>query len=129
MIAVQFIKRIESGEIMERDELLTFLTKLEGEVESLPDRFDARDYPEFDGIEYEIRQQMVIKVCPYLGLFEDGESYLDGVDDLADIYEDLKQVEWSLNNTSEDDAIWHYKFLYAHHFKDHIAYLKKQIIT
>ena len=129
MIALEFIKRIESGDIIEKDELLILLSKLEGEAESLPDRFDTREYLEFDGIEYETRWQMAARVCPYLGLFEDGEYYLDGVDDVADIYGDLKQVEWSLNNTSDDDAIWHYKFLYTHHFKDHIADLKKQITT
>jgi hypothetical protein len=48
----------------------------------------------------------------------------DSLDDLADIACDLQDVLWCLENTTEEDALWHFQFGYESHWGRHMRYLQ-----
>jgi hypothetical protein len=48
----------------------------------------------------------------------------DPYDDIADIAGDLAHVRWSLENTSPNDALWHFHFGYQSHWGDHASNLR-----
>jgi hypothetical protein len=48
----------------------------------------------------------------------------DALDDLADIACDLQDVLWCLENTTEEDALWHFQFGYESHWGRHMRYLQ-----
>jgi hypothetical protein len=59
-----------------------------------------------------------------LNLEETGIMMGDPLDDLADIACDLQDVLWCLENTTEDDALWHFQFGYESHWGRHMRYLQ-----
>lgn len=70
---------------------------------------------------------------PLLGYYSDvdpldleqlGKTTGDSLDDLADIACDLQDVLWCLENTTEEDALWHFQFGYESHWGRHMRYLQ-----
>ncbi|MFD0862748.1 DUF5063 domain-containing protein [Sungkyunkwania multivorans] len=51
----------------------------------------------------------------------------DELDDLADIIKDMLAVKWRMENTSEDDALWHFEFLMRVHSEQHMVNLLKRL--
>mgnify|MGYP005997437583 CR=1 FL=1 len=51
----------------------------------------------------------------------------DSVDDLSDIIKDLLEVKWRFENTSNNDAIWHFNFLMKNHSEQHLLDLLKYL--
>lgn len=51
----------------------------------------------------------------------------DALDDIAEIAGDLEQVAWSWENTSENDALWHFRFGYDAHWGEHLRNLQRYV--
>ncbi len=62
---------------------------------------------------------------PNSDLYQPAEILIaDAVDDLTDIIQDLLEVEWYWSNTSENDALWHFRFGYENHWGKHLRELQ-----
>lgn len=48
----------------------------------------------------------------------------DAIDDICDIAGDLEEVLWCWENTSIDDALWHFKESYGYHWGKHLRDLQ-----
>ncbi len=51
----------------------------------------------------------------------------DAIDDLTDIIKDLLTVQWYFENTTETNALWHFKFLMQSHSEQHLVDLLKYL--
>ncbi|MEL0645360.1 DUF5063 domain-containing protein [Olleya sp. Ti.3.14] len=51
----------------------------------------------------------------------------DELDDLADIIKDMMDVKWRLENTSKNDALWHFEFHMRTHSEQHLVDLLKRL--
>jgi len=51
----------------------------------------------------------------------------DELDDLTDIIGDLLAVKWRMENTSENDALWHFEFSMRTHSEQHLLDLLKRL--
>ncbi|CAM1374676.1 DUF5063 domain-containing protein [Tenacibaculum xiamenense] len=51
----------------------------------------------------------------------------DELDDLTDIVKDLLAVKWRMDNTSKNDALWHFEFLMRTHSEQHLVDLLKRL--
>ena len=49
------------------------------------------------------------------------------IDDIVDIAIDLTEVLWRWKNTSEQDALWHFKFGYRSHWGAHLRSLQSYL--
>ncbi|WP_167481730.1 DUF5063 domain-containing protein [Leptospira congkakensis] len=73
------------------------------------------NFPEFKAyntvydVTIESQENKIIQVDPY--------------DDLTDLVKDFKEIVWFFENTSSDNALWHFKSGYMHHWGQHISNL------
>jgi len=51
----------------------------------------------------------------------------DELDDLTDIIKDLLAVKWRMENTSMNDALWHFAFSMRTHSEQHLVDLLKRL--
>ena len=51
----------------------------------------------------------------------------DELDDLTDIIKDLLAVKWRMENTSRNDALWHFDFSMRTHSEQHLVDLLKRL--
>ena len=51
----------------------------------------------------------------------------DELDDLTDIIKDLLAVKWRMENTSMNDALWHFDFSMRTHSEQHLVDLLKRL--
>lgn len=51
----------------------------------------------------------------------------DELDDLTDIIKDLLAVKWRMENTSKNDALWHFEFSMRTHSEQHLVNLLKRL--
>jgi hypothetical protein len=97
--------------------------------------FDDRDYPDPPARDYEADYQSIGKLFPSLGYYNValdvseniGQASLaigDATDDIVDIAGDLKEVLWYFKNTSEQDALFNFQFLFGIHWGRHLRYLQ-----
>ena len=95
-------------------------------------------YPRPKKIDYKEIRQKVSHNFPSFGFYhsvlnplniiEKAELGLeDAVDDLTDIILDLLEINWRFENNSKEDALWHLKFMFNAHFKDHLLNLLKYL--
>ncbi len=80
--------------------------------------FDKRDYPEPPEKDYKASCEGVGKLFPSLG------SCGHAMDDIMDIANDLTEVLWRYENTSEDDALFHFQLLFRSHWGRHLRSLQ-----
>ncbi|MGF1594498.1 MAG: DUF5063 domain-containing protein [Kiloniellaceae bacterium] len=60
-------------------------------------------------------------------LLSDDVMVGDAIDDLADIYSELRGVMWLLENSSQSDAVWHFRFGYRTHWGRHLLDLRSYL--
>jgi len=48
----------------------------------------------------------------------------DAIDDITDIAVEMEEIEWRWKNTSEADALWHFRFGASRHWIDHMRQLQ-----
>lgn len=51
----------------------------------------------------------------------------DAIDDLTDIYGELRGVTWLCENASPEDALWHFRFGYQSHWGRHLLNLRSYL--
>ncbi len=115
--------------------LITHLDKLALLAGQVTYQFDETDYPESPDNNYAQMRTIVESRFPTLGFYntcEDvsekiGETSIlvgDAIDDIVDILGDLKEVSWCFDNTSENDALWHFENSYRSHWGWHLRELQ-----
>lgn len=61
-----------------------------------------------------------------------GESEVlvgDAIDDLADIYGELKEVLWRWKHNGVDDAFWYFRSFYYYHWQNHLRSLQSYLVA
>jgi hypothetical protein len=97
--------------------------------------FDKSDYPDPPETNYDSIRQMVEKHFKSYGYYntpDEIEKGLaettilvgDAIDDIVDIYSEIKEVQWRFNKTSENDALWHFENNYLYHWGTHLRNLQ-----
>jgi hypothetical protein len=95
----------------------------------------ADDQPDPPDTDYDRYRALASKRFPSLGHYNragyatrsigDMECVVgDAIDDLADIACDLTSVLWCFDNTTDLDALWHFRFSYENHWGKHAADLR-----
>lgn len=97
--------------------------------------FDERDFPDAEVREYPTVREIVSPNFPELGYYnvaldisdkitETSLAIGDAIDDICDIAGDLEAVLWCWENTSVDDALWHFKEGFGFHWGKHLRDLQ-----
>jgi len=97
--------------------------------------YDDNDYPEPPNKNYAALRELVSKRFPELGFYQtvdpeisdEKESKVltgDAVDDLVDIIGDVQDIRWYLENTTINNAKWHFEFSYRSHWGLHLRELQ-----
>lgn len=118
-----------------KKELAKHLDQLSYASHFLTYTFDEKEYPEFEGEDVAITRQRIEKAFPEFGLYnvpehidekfgESGTMVGDSIDDILDIYQDLKEVLWCWENTSVDNAIWTFENSFCTHWEQHLRELQ-----
>ena len=88
--------------------------------------------------EYEQLRAILAKRFPLLGLYRSSslspkestsQGFLtgDALDDLVDIVRDMREVNWRWSNNGKQDAIWHFRWGYEHHWGEHLRDLQRYL--
>ena len=115
--------------------LIAALDKLAISVNYVDFEFDATKYPDAPETNYQLIREKVQKKFPNLGYYnipKDVSENLvkseiivgDAIDDISDIVGDLSEVLWCFENTSKNDALWHYQNSYLSHWGRHLRELQ-----
>ncbi len=97
--------------------------------------FDEGKYPEAPRREYNVVRDIVSVNFPDCGYYnvpleiseKIGESSLavgDAIDDICDIARDMEEVLWCWENTSVDNALWHFRESFGSHWGKHLRDLQ-----
>lgn len=139
---VRFIEFIEdtkeSGRECE-DQLALYLDQLAMSIhfnKVAHDKLYEADPPRKD---YKEDNVLVVKKFPDFGYYnvvlnviekvgEPEYATGDAIDDIADIYGDLKEVIWRWENNSPEDALYHHQFLFRIHWGLHLRNLQLYLI-
>ncbi len=87
------------------------------------------------GHDYASTRDEVALLYPDLGYYpvakgdvDDSELVIgDAIDDLTDIYNEVRDVVWCLKNSTDEDAVRFYRFGYSHHWGRHICDVRSAI--
>jgi hypothetical protein len=135
----KFTELIESKEnVLSQDALEDKLTSILDEIAHLRHlvryEFDETDYSEFEGIGEQFRAEIEkkFKDVGYYNSLEHVSTNLlqtavlagDAIDDILDIYKDLKEVLWRWENTSRNDAVWFFQDSFQGHWGRHLRDLQ-----
>jgi hypothetical protein len=137
----QFIAFVDSGAAESGDphrELLGLLDSLALAEASLPLRWDNRDYPDPPREDARALRKRVEEAFPDYGYYNqvgdlreriaDTELMVgDAIDDIVDIYGDLREVQWRWENNSPDDGLWSFKHDYGFHWGWHLRDLQRYV--
>ena len=96
---------------------------------------DDTEYPDAPRADYRALRERIAPLFPSLGFYNEalhiadkvGESEAstgDAIDDLTDIAIDMHSVLFRWANTSEQDALWHFRFSFETHWGLHLRSLQ-----
>ncbi len=105
--------------------LFKILDELAWLAHSVEYDFDDTDYlelPEFD-------QQATYKSARkwLQAMQQDENDSIEAIMDLSELTDDLEEIYWRFNNTSEADALFHYLLGFQSHWGHHLRSLQKAI--
>ena len=97
--------------------------------------FDGTEYPDGPDLIYNEIREVVNKKFPNYGYYnipskiteEIAEAEIivgDAIDDISDLYRDLKKIKWKFENTSQMDALWNFQYGYNTHWGWHLRDLQ-----
>ncbi|WP_255362825.1 DUF5063 domain-containing protein [Tenacibaculum sp. MAR_2009_124] len=100
--------------------------------------FDEKDYDEESDLDYNKIKENVKSNFPdfdWYSMVLDSNKMEpnietgcgDELDDLSDIIKDLLTVKWRMENTSKNDALWHFELLMRTHSEQHLVDLLKRL--
>ena len=116
-------------------ELQKALDKLALSVHHAVCSFDENSYPDPPKKEYPLLRGKISPKFPDCGFYnvaheiaekvsESSVSVGDAIDDICDIAGDLEEVLWRWENTSSDDALWHFRESFGWHWGKHLRDLQ-----
>lgn len=126
----------DEGEEADRiQRLIVSLDELALAANKVNDTSDEHYYPEPPPRDYDDTRKNIGKLFPSLGIYnialdvsdQIAQTTLaigDAIDDMADIAGDLEEVLWRFKNTSENDALFNFKFLFRIHWGRHLRELQ-----
>ncbi len=93
--------------------------------------FDEKDYPDFDETELPNLIENIKSNFRNFGFYKtildinetndtSDVAFGDAIDDLVDISKDLLEIKWRIQNTSLNDGLWFFDFIFKSHTKQHI---------
>jgi hypothetical protein len=137
----EFIKFVEFGSLeptTRNRNLMKFLDNLGLSQAYLSITFDENNYSEPPRKNQTELRKVIEKNFPEYGYYnvaltvtdKIGEAEIgvgDAIDDIVDIYIDLCEVQWRWENTSIDDALWHYNNSYKAHWGEHLRDLQRYV--
>lgn len=105
------------GKLISSLDELVYLVRFVGDV------FDETEFPDPPETDYPAIRKAIKKRFPTLDWYnmatyiaektEEAELFQrDAIDDLVDIVSDLQKIVWRFENTSENNALWHFEFGY-----------------
>jgi hypothetical protein len=111
------------------------LDALVGCVHGIQFKFDESDHPEPPANDSDSTYKRVSKRFPTFGYYNTpldvsekvAETELavgDAVSDVAEICDDLQEILWRFENTSEADALFHFQLGYRSHWGRHLRELQ-----
>lgn len=134
---LNFFEVIESDlQVEDREiKLVRALDELAMATHSLQFKFDERDFPDSVTRDYQEVREIVSENFPDLGFYnvvldvtdniaESNNGVGDAIDDICDIAGDLEEVLWCWENTSVDDALWHFELSFNSHWGKHLRDLQ-----
>ena len=97
--------------------------------------FDETEYPDEPKLNYNEIRKIISKKFPNYGYYNipskttkeiaDTEIVVgDALDDICDLYMDMKKIKWRFKNTSQMDALWDFQFGYTTHWGQHLRNLQ-----
>ncbi len=97
--------------------------------------FDEREFQDSVTRDYQEVREIVSRNFPDLGYYnvaldivdkiaESENGVGDAIDDICDIAGDLEEVLWCWENTSVDDALWHFESSFDSHWGKHLRDLQ-----
>ena len=101
--------------------------------------FDETDYTDAPRKDYDELRKIVSKNfpnCSYYNIAQPtsikiGEASIsvgDAIDDICDIAIDLSEVLWCWENTSVENALWHFQQSYEYHWGHHLRELQLYLL-
>jgi len=122
-----------TSNVKQHDNLATLersLISLYAFIVNMPDAQDNSAYVEAPKASIALRENIAANF-PSFGCYKDPLDILDvykmddmgiadAVDDLHDIIDTLLEVQWRMNNTSYESALWHLQYLFKSHLKGHL---------
>ena len=101
--------------------------------------FDESNYPDAPKKNYSELREIVSLKFPNLGYYniaqptsvkigEGAVNVGDAIDDICDIAIDLSEVIWCWENTSVEDALWHFRQSYEYHWGHHLRELQLYLL-
>ena len=123
------------GRLPDHGELLAELDLLLVSAHIEEFEYDNNDYPDPPEMDLAALREKICIQFPQLGFYctADGEPESidkaqvvvgDAIDDLVDIIYELKDVQWYLENTSLNNALWNFQFSYRSHWGLHARELQ-----
>jgi hypothetical protein len=133
-----FIRVVEAPDVSPEARLEALRVSLDGLayfVRRAHFKFDDREFPDAPRADFKVTRTLVETHFPTLGYYNLADpttreiaaaSILvgDGIDDIADIYADVKEALWCWDNTSEDDALWNLANSFGAHWGLHLRSLQ-----
>ena len=96
--------------------------------------FDEREYPDRPERDYKASYTSIGNLFPSLGFYSSALNILDieqatlgigdAIDDIVDIAGDLSEIIWRYENTSENDALFHFRLTFSSHWGLHLRNLQ-----
>jgi hypothetical protein len=139
--AVETVLRvIEAPPPDAHDALVAALDQLLAVSHGVSFEFDATPYDDPPHLAYDSARQLVTARFPDLGLYNVPAAVTrdvgttdvlvgDAVDGLADIFLELRDVEWRFRCTSAADALWHLEDALRLHLAAHIRWLQVYFLS
>lgn len=133
---IEFVDVVSINSKNKDKELLFILDMLGVSQTHIDYEFDSNQYPNFPKLnELKLRDRIGPNFPDYgfyncvseieINLEDKTEIIIgDAIDDIVDIYKDLSEVLWCFENTSENDALWHYENSYQTHWGEHLRNLQ-----
>jgi hypothetical protein len=132
---VSFVELIERNEPCSIFQLERALDQLASTTHFLKEPKLTKKEQDDERLDYQTVRLKIVEKFPQLGLYNVPEHVTekiaetevgvgDAIDDLADIYVDLKNVLWHWKHSSEERALWHLWFAFTFHLKPHLRDLQ-----